>query len=198
MLGEDPFDQELAAELEATVDLGADPARVAAGFENVVTVVEERGVVGADSALRGLLQRAARLYEAAGRFEPAAGLYERLCEEDPRDASSASALVRLLRRQRKFEEAVEFLLGRTEQVDSRSQRAACFSEIGEIYEKELKDSEQASVAYVEAFVAERGRRARARGRAQRRRSAEDRGPTCSRARKRPPPRRPTKCAPRSS
>jgi tetratricopeptide (TPR) repeat protein len=154
VLGEDPFDQELAAELEATVDLGADPARVAAGFENVVTVVEERGVVGADSALRGLLQRAARLYEAAGRFEPAAGLYERLCEEDPRDASSASAHVRLLRRQRKFEEAVEFLLGRTEQVDSRSQRAACFGEIGEIYEKELKDSEQASVAYVEAFVSE--------------------------------------------
>ncbi len=156
VLGEDPFDLELAAELEATVDLGADPARVAAGFENVVTVVEERGVVGAESALRGLLQRAARLYEAAGRFEPAAGLYERLCEEDPRDASSASAHVRLLRRQRKFEEAVEFLLGRTEQVDSRSQRAACFAEIGEIYEKELKDAEQASVAYVEAFVSEPG------------------------------------------
>lgn len=154
LLGEDPSNQELAAELESTVDLGADPARVAAGFENVVRVASERGQAVAAGALKGLLQRAARLYEAAGHFAEAARIYGRLCQEDPSDASSASAHVRLLRRLRKFEEAIEFLLTRAEQLDSQSQRAECFAEIGEIYERELKEPEQAAVAYVEAFVSE--------------------------------------------
>ncbi|HVJ14141.1 MAG TPA: protein kinase [Polyangiaceae bacterium] len=153
ILAEDPHDQETAATLEASVDLGADPVRVAEGFCNVVAVVEERGAGGSGPALRNLLQRAARLYESAAAYEHAASLYERLSDDDPRDASSASALVRLLKRQRKFDEAVEFLLGRAERV-SNGQRASCFSEIGALYEKELNDIEQASVAYVEAFVAD--------------------------------------------
>ncbi len=154
ILAEDPHDQETASQLEASVDLGADANRVAQGFMNVVTVVEERGVPGVGPALRTLLQRAARLYESAASYEEAAALYERLAEDDPRDASSASALVRLRKRQRKFDEAIEFLLRRADQVTSPSQKASCFAEIGALYEKEMDDAEQASVAYVEAFSAD--------------------------------------------
>ncbi|HEV8244879.1 MAG TPA: protein kinase, partial [Polyangiaceae bacterium] len=154
ILAEDPHDQETASTLEASVDLGADAARVAEGFCNVVAVVEERGVPGVGPALRNLLQRAARLYESAASYDQAEALYERLSDDDPRDASAASALVRLLKRQQKFNEAVEFLLARAERVTAPSQKASCFGEIGALYEKELGDAEQASVAYVEAFVAE--------------------------------------------
>jgi tetratricopeptide (TPR) repeat protein len=154
ILAEDPFNEGEASSLEASVDLGADPSRIAQGFLDVATVVEERGGAGAMVAAPKLLNRAARLFEAAGANDKAEGLYERLVELDPGDAASFATLVRLRRRLKKHEALIELLLQRTESAESATERAECYAEIGELYAKELGDKEQAIVAYAQAFCEE--------------------------------------------
>jgi tetratricopeptide (TPR) repeat protein len=149
ILAENPLDESEAATLEASVDLGADALRVAQGFVDTVSVVEERG--GGERAIPRLLTRAARLYETAGEFEKAEGLYERLIELDPQDASSFAALVRLRKRLRKHEALVELFLERSESAKSASERAQCYAEIGELYAGDLADKEQAVIAFAQAF-----------------------------------------------
>ena len=149
VLAESPLDEGEAAALEASVDLGADAARVAQGFVDTVAVIEERG--GSERAVPRLLTRAARLYDAAGDFEQAEGLYERLIELDAQDVASFSALVRLRKRLRKHDALVELFLARSETAKSAAERAQCFAEIGELYAGELNDKEQAVVAFAQAF-----------------------------------------------
>lgn len=161
VLAENPNDEAEAAALEASVDLGADAVKIAEGFVNTVTVIEERGTSGA--AAPKLLTRAARLYESAARFEDAEGLYERVVELDKKDASSFAALVRVKRRLGRFEALVELFLERSEAVESPSERADCYAEIGELYEQKLADKDQAVVAFAQAFCEDplSGERARA-------------------------------------
>jgi tetratricopeptide (TPR) repeat protein len=151
ILAENPDDEEEAAALEASVDLGADAARIAQGFCDAVGVAEERNMPGTARAVPRLLLRAARLFETASDFERAEGLYERLLELDPNDVSSFSALVRLRKRLKKHEALVELFLSRSESAESASERAQCFAEIGELYSGELADKEQAVVAFAQAF-----------------------------------------------
>jgi tetratricopeptide (TPR) repeat protein len=143
VLAESPNDEGEAAALEASVDIGADAVKVAEGFVSTVTVIEERGTAGAASAAPKLLTRAARLYEAAGRFDDAEGLYERVVELDRTDASSFAALVRVKRRLGRHEALVELFLERSESAESPSERAECFADIGELYEQKLADKDQA-------------------------------------------------------
>jgi len=152
ILAENPFDDDEAAALEASVDVGADAKRVAQGFCDAVTVVEERGAPGANRAIPRLLMRAARLFETAMDFEQAEGIYERMLELDAGDASSFAALVRLRRRLKKHEALVELLLARIEAVGSAAERAECFAQIGELYAGELADKDQAVVAFTQAFT----------------------------------------------
>jgi tetratricopeptide (TPR) repeat protein/serine/threonine protein kinase len=151
VLAENPNDEAEAAALEASVDMGADAVKVAEGFTSTVTVIEERGAPGAPEAAPKLLTRAARLYEQAARFEEAEGLYERVVELDPSDASSFASLVRVKRRLGRFEALVELFLERSERAESPAERAQCFAEIGEIYDQKLGDKEQAVVAFAQAF-----------------------------------------------
>ncbi|HEY3495558.1 MAG TPA: tetratricopeptide repeat protein [Polyangiaceae bacterium] len=151
ILAENPLDDAEAAALEASVDLGADAERVAQGFCDAVNVIEERGAPGADRAVPRLLTRAARLFETAGKLESSEGLYERLVELGPDDASSFAALVRLRKRLKKHEALVEMFLERSEVAKSASERAQCYAEIGELYTNELADKDQAVVAFAQAF-----------------------------------------------
>jgi tetratricopeptide (TPR) repeat protein len=151
VLAENPNDEAEAAALEASVDIGADALKIAEGFTNTVTVIQERGVAGAATAVPKLLTRAARLYESAGRFDEAEGLYERVVELDRGDASSFAALVRVKRRLGRFEALVELFLERSESAESPSERAECFAEIGELYANQLSDKDQAIVAFAQAF-----------------------------------------------
>ena len=151
VLAENPGDEAEAAALEASVDLGADAVKVAEGFTNTVTVIEERGTPGAASAVPKLLTRAARLYEAVARFEDAEALYERVVELDGGDASAFASLVRVKRRLGRFEALVELFLERSESAESPTVRAECFAEIGDIYDQKLGDKEQAIVAFAQAF-----------------------------------------------
>lgn len=151
ILAENPLDDAEAAALEASVDLGADAERVAQGFCDTVSVIEERGLPGSERAVGKLLTRAARLYESAGKLDAAEGLYERLVELDARDASSFAALARLRKRLRKHDLLVEMFLERSESAGSATERADCFAEIGELYAGELADKDQAVVAFARAF-----------------------------------------------
>jgi tetratricopeptide (TPR) repeat protein len=151
ILAENPDDEEEAAALEASVDLGADAARIARGFCEAANVAEERNMPGTARAIPRLLLRAARLFETALDFEQAEGLYGRLLELDPDDVSSFFALVRLRKRLKKHEALVELFLARSEAAESASERAQCFAEIGELYSGALADKDQAVVAFAQAF-----------------------------------------------
>jgi len=148
-LAQNPDDDNAAAELESGVDLGADPVRLADGFYEIAKSLE--ALTEAERAMKKHLARAARLYEAASRHERAEEVYEKLVELDPNDRSAAQALVRVKKTLGKYEELIESLLEQSESSESSSERAEHWAQIGQLYENELKDKEQALVAYAQAF-----------------------------------------------
>ena len=150
-LAQNPGDENAAAALESGVDLGADPARLADGFYEVAKSLRGRREPALERAMKKHLARAARLYEAAARHDSAEEVYSGLVELDPADRSAAQALVRVKKTLGKYEELIESLLEQSEGSESSTDRAEHWSEIGQLYENELKDSEQALVAYAQAF-----------------------------------------------
>jgi hypothetical protein len=101
---------------------------------------------------RRLLLRAIRLYEITARDLPAAeGLVMGLLESDPADSEAIKILSRLQRAQGKYEELIESLLNRSQEVSAGAERAEILAEIGRVYAKDLDDKAQALVAYVSAF-----------------------------------------------
>ncbi|MES1174082.1 MAG: tetratricopeptide repeat protein [Myxococcales bacterium] len=145
-----PNDDDAALDLEATVEAGADALRVAQALTETAarTAEDDAG----KEAKKSLLFRAARLYAGAGKsLEQAERVYSELCELDPEDNTAESGLEDVRRRLGKFEEVVEMLLGRSEKADSSSDRARAMFEIGKLYAHELKDSEQALVAFTQSL-----------------------------------------------
>ena len=146
----DPVDDDAALELEATVEGGADPVRVASTFEAAAALTEDSSE-GRD-AKKSLLFRAARLYAAREPTLAKAELvYEQIAELDPDDQVAQSGLEDIRRRQGKFDEVVEMLLARGEKADSAGERARALSEIGKLYAGELKDIDQAIIAFTQAL-----------------------------------------------
>lgn len=150
-LAEDPANDQLAAEIEALLDLGVDPLKLAEGLLNVARQEQSKETPGADRTIRRLLARAARLYDAGEAEAKAETLYEGLIQLDPEDAAIEEALDRLRRKRGKFAELIESLLERTERARTSQQRSSYFSEIGRVYSTELKDTDQALVAYAQAL-----------------------------------------------
>ncbi|HEY0463746.1 MAG TPA: protein kinase, partial [Polyangiaceae bacterium] len=148
-LAQNPDDDQVAAELESSLDLGADPGRLADGFYEIAKGLE--GLSEAERVMKKHLTRAARLYEAASRHESAEEVCAKLVELDPNDRSAAQALVRVKKTLGKYEELIEALLEQSESSESSTERAEHWAEIGQLYEDELKDQEQALVAYAQAF-----------------------------------------------
>ncbi len=143
-----PSNDEAALDLEATVDAGADVERVAETFSKAAESLPETDKEGRKS----LLFRAARLYAGAAKNLPRAeSVYAELCQLDPDDNVAENGLEDARRRQNKFEEVVEMLLARSEKADSSNDRSRAMSEIGKLYATELKEPEQALVAYTQAF-----------------------------------------------
>lgn len=150
-LAQNPVDENAAAALESGVDLGADPGRLADGFYEVAKSLQGRREPALERARKKHLARAARLYEAAARHDSAEEVYSGLVELDPSDRAASQALTRVKKTLGKYEELIESLLERSEASDSSSARAEHWFEIGELYENELKDKDQALVAYAQAF-----------------------------------------------
>ncbi|MEZ4225689.1 MAG: tetratricopeptide repeat protein [Polyangiaceae bacterium] len=149
----DPTDDDAAVALEAAVEEGADAARVAEAFSTAADSVDITSGKEQREAKKGLLFRAARLYEhAAKNAEKAEQMYASLIELDPSDEIALTALEDVRKQLGKYEELVEMLLARSEKAESRGERARAFAEIGRLYVTELDDKEQALVAYTQAFT----------------------------------------------
>ncbi|HYQ27604.1 MAG TPA: protein kinase, partial [Polyangiaceae bacterium] len=145
-----PSSDEAALDLEASVDAGADAERVVSILLEATDAIE--GDDAGKQTKKSLLFRAARLCSEGGRdLEKAETIYLQLLELDASDQVIGIGLEDTRRRLGKFEEVVEMLLARSEQADSSSDRARAMFEIGKLYGSELKDTEQALVAFTQAL-----------------------------------------------
>lgn len=144
---EDPKNEACAMELEAAAE-GA-PERVADAFMTAVHKLPDEDV----AARKALLFRAARVFAAReATLAEAEKAYARALELDASDRVASGGLEEIRRRLGKFEEVIEALLEQSEKADSRSERARLLSEIGRVYAHDLKDREQALVAFSQAFA----------------------------------------------
>jgi tetratricopeptide (TPR) repeat protein len=147
----EPDNAEVAASLDAAVDGGADPNRIADALFMAATSIPAFDFQRS-GARQNLLLRAAGLYEHAVRnLEKAEQIYAMVLESDPTDEKATTALERVLRGLGKFEELVEVLLQRGQKAETRTERARAFAEIGRIYLQELGDLDQALVGYTQAL-----------------------------------------------
>ncbi len=146
---EDPSDEVAAAVLEAGVDRGADPKRVADAFR-IAAEQLHAGEGGAGAAEKKLLSRAAALYESAGEHDEARRAYERLLGEDPTDEPARAALERVHRHRGDLAAVVELLLERAKNGESHGERARAFGKMGEVLDRDLEDREQALISYTQA------------------------------------------------
>ena len=147
-----PYDEEAAAVFEAGIEEGADPARVASSFRWVSEQLQPPENPSVRAAKQRMLSRAARIYETSALdLEAAEEINQFLVELDAHDEVAVAALERVRKRLGKHEEVIEMLLERSENAESRTERARAIAEIGRIYSRDLDDKEQALVAYAQAF-----------------------------------------------
>ncbi|WP_437786482.1 protein kinase domain-containing protein [Sorangium sp. So ce1097] len=146
-----PTDADLALAVEAAVDQGAAPGRVA---EALAMAADQIGADEAEgAAARKLLQfRAARIYEKGKLHDKAEAVYVGLLERDPGDDIAFSALEELRKALGKHEELVEMLLQRSEKAESARERARALNEIGHLYVRELDDKDQGVFAFAQALA----------------------------------------------
>ncbi len=149
---EEPLNVEALAGVEAAVDEGADPARVADGIRWVASQLNPAEDPDHLRAQKWMMFRAGMLYEGPARKDDEAEkIYEWIVESDPEDEPAMAALERVRRRLGKHEELIEMLLERRERSESANDRARALGDIGRIYANELKDKSQALVAFAQAF-----------------------------------------------
>ena len=146
-----PKDVEAALALENAVASGADPKVVGDAFARAAASIA--GIGPSDQeAKRSLLYRAGRTFDVYARDkEQAESVYLALVSLDPSDDVAHTALSDLRRQLGKYDDLVESLLERSQNAAAGEPRARIFAEIGRLYAGELEDSEQALVAYTQAF-----------------------------------------------
>lgn len=154
-----PSDGPAALALESTLDLGADPSRIAEAFRMAADQVES----GTDAVSRikeqelkkALLFRAARIFEANAQApERAENVYAAILEIDPEDDVAQTALEGLRKSLGKHEELIEMLLEKSERAAAATERARALNQIGDLYFRELADHEQAAFAFARALSQE--------------------------------------------
>ncbi|HVU04393.1 MAG TPA: protein kinase [Polyangiaceae bacterium] len=149
---QNPTDAMAEDALASAVREGGDAARIAESLRLAADMVSPDEGPEELAASRRLLTRAARLY-ATTLKDPAAAepLYARLADIDPDDQETAATLERLRRKLGKHEEIIETLLARAEAEEDSLAKAALWDQIGRLYAVEMEDTEQALVAFTQAF-----------------------------------------------
>ena len=173
----DPSDTEAAIALELTLERQADPSKVADAFlmaadelsideavkaarteESSEAVAQAKAEAARDRARdlkKGLLFRAARLFETQlkdhARAEDA---YKLLTSLDPDDEVAQTGYEAALKAQEKYEDLVECLLEIGENSESHSARARALNKIGHLYAGPLDEVEQAVFAFAQALAQE--------------------------------------------
>lgn len=145
----EPTSSELAQQLESAAGQGASLERIGQAFRLAASMVDE---ATQKQEKITLLLRAARLFESKTQSLPAAeAVYGELLELDPKNEVASAGLEDILRRSGKYDELIEMWLSRAEKAPSPRERARAMAEIGRIYLRDLNDSEQATVAFAQAF-----------------------------------------------
>ena len=146
-----PEDQQAATRLESSIEEGGDAEKVADAFAIAADQVE--GEEEASKIIKkALLYRAGRIYQDKDRnLDAAEKMYADLVALDPSDEAAQVKLEDIRRRLGKYEELIEALLEKVERAPSGEIRAGVFARIGKLYASELEDTEQAIVAYTQAF-----------------------------------------------
>ncbi|WP_437747363.1 tetratricopeptide repeat protein [Sorangium sp. So ce1504] len=152
-----PTDTELALGVEAAVDRGADPGRVAEALVMASEQIDAGSAPGqgddqAVAAKKLLHFRAARIYEKGRLHDKAEAVYLRLLELAPGDDIAFTALEELRKALGKHEELVEMLLQRSERAETAGERARALNEIGHLYVRELDDKDQGVFAFAQALA----------------------------------------------
>jgi serine/threonine protein kinase/lipopolysaccharide biosynthesis regulator YciM len=147
----EPDNDDAALSLEAAATMSGDRARIADAFSLAATDFDE-STPDAIAKKKSLLHRAARLYgETTLGLDAAERAYSAVLKIDDGDMTAIAKLEELRRRLGKYDELIEALLSKAERSQSGPERASVLGQIGELYETDLHDPEQALVAFTQAF-----------------------------------------------
>lgn len=145
-LEEKPADEERAVALERVVEPAEAWEQAVSAFKKVIGKADDAEVK------KALLFRVARIQEAdLADHEGAEESYRAILELDESDDIARAAIEELKRASGDAEGLVELLLEKVENEESAEERAAILRELGETYEKQLRDAENAFVAWVQAL-----------------------------------------------
>lgn len=147
----EPENEALMGVLEAAIERGASPHRIADAFVLAAENAPE-GDRGA-STRRRLFVRAGAIYEnLGGDPRGAERAYRRVVAEDPGADGAWTALERVLKRLGDHEKLVELLVERREALVDHTERARVLSRLARVLSSELDDDEQALIALTEAVA----------------------------------------------
>ncbi len=153
-----PDDSDTAIALEKAIEEGADATRVAEAFEAASKTAG--GAASEDAPLsrevvevkKALLFRAARIFHTViGDKERAEEVYSSLLALDPKDEIALLTRDEIRKSLGKYAEVVESLVGRSEEAAPGEERARIYAEIGRLCATEVRDAEQAVLAYARAL-----------------------------------------------
>lgn len=146
----DPSDAAATQALEA---LAVGPARkpVYEAFARAAGAVDAEAGPDQLELKRALLLRAAAGLRSIGDLRGALAAYEALTELGELSFAQWDALDEIRAQLGQHEEIIEGILSRIDRAPSPRARAELMARIGEIYEKELDDTEQAAIAFTQAF-----------------------------------------------
>lgn len=145
-LKEKPSDEERAVALERIAEPAQAWDKAVAAFREVVEKAEEA------EAKKALYYRMARIQEADLKDHAGAeASYRAILELDASEDIARAGIEELKRASGDAEALVEVLLEKVETEESSEERAAILREIAETYEKQLRDTDNAYIAWVQAL-----------------------------------------------
>lgn len=143
---ESPANADLAAALERVVEPAGAWAQASEVFEQAAANVDDVEVK------KSLLFRVARLYESElADPKGAEAAYRKILEIDRDDDIARVGLEELKRQTGDVEGLVELLIEKSERAERSAERAAILREIAEVYEKQLRDNDNAFIAWMQAL-----------------------------------------------
>ena len=154
-----PDDAETAIALEKAIEEGADPRRVAQAFESaardVPEFVSDEGHAEDREALeikKSLLFRAGRIFQTIVQDkDEAERVYSDILSLDPKDEIALLTRDEIRKALGKYAEVVDSLIARSEEAAPGEERARVYAEIGRLCASEIRDPEQAVLAYARAL-----------------------------------------------
>lgn len=146
-----PDDADAAIGLEAAIEQGADPIKVAEAFHVAADGADGEGE-DALEVKKALLYRAARIFDTTAKDKTRAEkVFAEIVALDPADELAQIALDEVRKGLGKYGEIVESLMARSEKQPPGEERARIFAEIGRLCAGELDDPDQGIHAYAQAF-----------------------------------------------